>query len=195
MEPRHRFVGSDPQAVRHFFGMAERGLRRRRHRNVETGVEAHRINIRRDPVIEVNRPRQITAKIFRGQKITELDFLADDGAPLRVKFVLYSLVSQADNIAGSVDAKQDTDFFEELAEDRDPMAQRGVGIMTAAKNSLRLCAGAPILPAQHCGRIIALMYCPARKDIEAAEKAHPLGTACQKYFKTAGAGRPNQRHS
>src|SRR6185436_18432505 len=126
MKPRHRFVGSDPQAMRHFFGMAERGLRRRRHRNVKTGVEAHGINIRRDPVIKVNNLRQIAEEILRSEESAELDFLAHDGASLRVEFILDSWITQADNNAGSVDAKQHADFFEELAEDSDPMTHGNV---------------------------------------------------------------------
>ena len=74
METRSASFGFDPQAVRHLFGMTERRLPRRRDRNVETGVEAHGIDIRRDPVIEVNYPRQITEKIFRGEEGAELEF-------------------------------------------------------------------------------------------------------------------------
>jgi hypothetical protein len=75
------------------------------------------------------------------------------------------------------------------------MTHGNVGIMTAGKHSLGFCAGKIDAPAQHLGGIVALMYRPTGKNIEAAEKAHPLGATGQKHFKTAGVGRPNQRHS
>lgn len=74
------------------------------------------------------------------------------------------------------------------------MTERFVGSVTAAKDLSRLRAGESAAARQYVGRIIVPMNRPAGKNIEAAEKAHLLGPARQKNFKTAVIGRTDQHH-
>jgi len=186
MNLRQRGRGLDPNAVSDLFGFRQRSLMRRQHRDVEAGVETHRENFRRHPVIQVNGPGQITKKILRFEKRREIRFSLHDGPAFPFDSLLNRVVSKIDQGTGLGNAKKDTHFFEQLADHRNPMTQSHVWVVGATEKATRLCAIKPAASFQHARRVIALVNRAAGEYVIAAEKAHFRRPARQKNFEAAG---------
>src|SRR5262249_40350736 len=99
--------------------------------DIEARVEAHRIDFRRHPMIEVSHSSQVAEKTFRQQKIFECkiagnDFLPGDLDPLDVR-----CSSEFHRITLLFDAKKQPDFFEYFAKSRNPVTDRLLGFVPA----------------------------------------------------------------
>jgi hypothetical protein len=158
---------------------------RRQSRDVKAGVETHRVNFRRHPVVEVNGPGQIAKQILRFEKRRERRFFFHDGSAFKFDSFPDRFVSQIDGGAGFDNAKQDADLLEQLPHYRYPVTQSNVRILGAAEKATRLRAIKPAASCQHARRVIALVNRATRENVIAAKKAHFRRPARQKDFEAA----------